>query len=225
MALLILALGAAWTLAASSGSLSLDPRSYPEPFQAAWAARPGVLALHMGFAIAAMMLAPLQLLPLPGHRLLGRAYALAATLGGLTGVSLALTAHGGPVAQVGFAVQGIGWVACTWRGVRCLRRRDLPGHRAWMARSLALAYGAATLRVMTHGLPAVGFDATEVYRVAAWAGWVVNLGLVEAYRSLSPRTESYWGKFSSRPPAAWFRPRQKTVQAFRGSRAEAKPSL
>jgi uncharacterized membrane protein len=75
---------------------------------------------------------------------------------------------------------GAAMAACLVLGVTAVRRRDIAGHRAWMARGYAIGLGAGT-QVLTH-LPWVllaGQPSGHVRVLLMLAGWVVNLAVVE----------------------------------------------
>jgi uncharacterized membrane protein len=77
-------------------------------------------------------------------------------------------------------VFGVAMAACLVLGVAAIRRRDIPRHRAWMARGYAIALGAGT-QVLTH-VPWVvlaGQPSGPVRVVLMLAGWVLNLAVVE----------------------------------------------
>ena len=52
------------------------------------------------------------------HRWLGRIYVAAVLLGGLSGLSLAVNAIGGPVAGLGFGLLSLLWIVFTRQGIR-----------------------------------------------------------------------------------------------------------
>lgn len=77
-------------------------------------------------------------------------------------------------------VFGTAMAACLVLGVAAIRRRDIPRHRAWMARGYAIGLGAGT-QVFTH-LPWVlllGAPDETTRAVLMGAGWVINLAVAE----------------------------------------------
>lgn len=75
---------------------------------------------------------------------------------------------------------GAAMVGCIALGVAAIRRRDIPAHRAWMARGYAIGLGAGT-QVLTH-LPwmVLAGQPSGLPRVLLMlAGWVINLAVVE----------------------------------------------
>src|SRR3954452_18421555 len=74
-------------------------------------------------------------------------------------------------------------------GFTAIRRRDIPGHRAWMTRAYALALGAGT-QVFTKGIgPALFGTTTLTLDLSLGAAWVINLAFAEHVirRSAGPR--------------------------------------
>jgi len=64
-------------------------------------------------------------------------------------------------------------------GVSTVRRGDIAGHRAWMIRAYALAFGAAT-HVFTIGIGEATFGDSELTNtLMQGAGWVINLAIAE----------------------------------------------
>ena len=65
-------------------------------------------------------------------------------------------------------------------GFAAIRRRDIPGHRAWMMRGYALGLGAGT-QVFTH-IPWFLFPSIQgetARAVFMGAGWIINIAVVE----------------------------------------------
>lgn len=126
------------------------------------------------------------------HRVAGRWYVglilLAASPSGLV---MGLYANGGLPAQVSFILLSVLWFVFTYRGYRYARQKQWGLHKNFMLRSLALTLSAISLRlfkwviVSTLALPPM-----DTYVIVAWAGWVVNLLLVEYYIYLYPSSTS-----------------------------------
>jgi uncharacterized membrane protein len=114
------------------------------------------------------------------HRWMGRAYAVAILVGGLSGLGLAIGASGGLIATYGFGLLSILWIATTAQAVRYAMARDFVGHRRWIIRSFALTLAAVTLRLY---LPFFMIFGEMTYAQAsvwvAWLCWVPNLALAE----------------------------------------------
>jgi hypothetical protein len=115
------------------------------------------------------------------HRWTGRTYAVAVAVGGLAGLALAPTASAGPVAAWGFGVLAVLWLGTTAVALVAVWTGRIARHRRWMARSLALAAAAVTLRVQLPAALAAGVPFATAYPLIAWACWVPNLVLVELW--------------------------------------------
>jgi hypothetical protein len=144
-----------------------------------------VLAAHAGFSGAALLLGPLQFIGAirrrapAAHRWIGRIYMICCIAGGLVGGVLAIGASSGPIAVSGFFFLALAWIFTTLMGWRAARARDFTNHKRWMIRSFALTFAAVTLRLYL--LPAIIMDMAEAYQYIAWAAWVPNLLVVEAW--------------------------------------------
>jgi hypothetical protein len=149
------------------------------------------LVLHVAGAATALLISPLQLLPvmrrrLPGlHRWLGRIYVVGCTVGGIAGVPLALGSAAGGVATAGFGLLAVGWLTTTSIGWLRGYQKRVALHRAWMVRSFSLTYAAVTLRIYLAILPLLPVAFIEGYRVISFLCWVPNLLLAEYF--LRPR--------------------------------------
>lgn len=155
-----------------------------DPFAVQFAVSGLDVPLHFFAAGLALLLAPLQLSATVRrwralHRLAGWLYLSAILIGGASGLSLAFNAQGGLASGFGFALLSLLWVGVTVRGVALAVGRDLVGHRRWMCRSVALTYGAVTLRLMLGVGMALDLSFLAVYITAAWASWLLNLAVCE----------------------------------------------
>ncbi|NOX74203.1 MAG: DUF2306 domain-containing protein [Alphaproteobacteria bacterium] len=113
------------------------------------------------------------------HRLLGRLYALAILVGGVSGLIMAFGAIGGPVAGWGFGLLAVLWIGVTARAIRLAMQRRIADHRRWMMRSFALTFAAVTLRLYLPVFMASGVDYATASIYVAWLCWVPNLLIVE----------------------------------------------
>ncbi len=167
--------------AASARYLTFDPTTYFAQQRDVYVDRQTVLGLHIGGAIVALVLMPLQLAKslrrrLPRvHRALGVLYVVGVLVGGLAGLALATTAHGGVVAGLGFTGLALAWLATTAAAVQAIARGDIPGHRRWMIRSASLTFAAVTLRLYLGVASATGLPFDPSYVTIAWLCWVPNL--------------------------------------------------
>ena len=150
-------------------------------------ARP-FLYIHAAAAATALLTGPFQFIPslrrthLPLHRIMGRVYVLGCLIGGGAALPLSLTSTAGPVAQAGFFVLGLLWLVVNGNAWRLAVMGRIAEHKRWMIRSFALTYGAVTLRMIIFVLPHVfGVPFETAYVISAWASWVPNLLVVEAW--------------------------------------------
>jgi uncharacterized membrane protein len=157
-----------------------------DPFAAQFAVSGVDVPLHFFAAGLALVLAPLQLAGWVRrraprlHRLAGWTYMAAILVGGVSGLSLSFEAQGGPLARAGFFTLALLWPLVTAQGVRSAVAGDHVRHREWMSRSVALTFGAVTLRVMlVVGFGMLDYPFMVVYATAAWAAWLLNLGVCE----------------------------------------------
>ncbi|MDP3495921.1 MAG: DUF2306 domain-containing protein [Hyphomonadaceae bacterium] len=154
---------------------------------------PWGLQTHVAASGVAMLLGAFQFLkPLRRkaptlHRWMGRVYVLACVVGGLAGVSIALSSTAGPIAGWGFFMLGLLWVPFTLMALVSAMRRDFTSHEIWMIRSFALTFGAVTLRLQLPIAGALGeaglipSDFVWSYQYIAWLAWVPNLIVAELF--------------------------------------------
>ncbi|MEW6279180.1 MAG: DUF2306 domain-containing protein, partial [Candidatus Eremiobacterota bacterium] len=121
------------------------------------------------------------------HRPLGRAYAAAVAVSGVTGLWMGLIAHGGPPSQIGFTLVAVGWLYTLWQAWRCARRRDIESHRVWMLRNYGLTFGAAGVRFCLTGLQWLGMPFDLVYPLS-WTAFPACLLAAESLSGI-PRPE------------------------------------
>ena len=114
------------------------------------------------------------------HRVSGRIYLTCILISGVSGLWLAFYTPGGLPATSGFFVLAVLWLLTGSLALRAVLKRDYAAHRAWMMRSYALTFGAVTLRIyLGLGVPIAGLPFDQVYGMAAWANWAINLLFVE----------------------------------------------
>ncbi len=153
-------------------------------------AAPVPVLVHIVGATLYCLLGAVQFAPAlrrrrPGwHRVAGRVLVPCGLAAALSGVWMTLFLPRPPVDDVLLTpirlVFGVAMVACLVLGVAAVRRRDIPAHRAWMARAYAIGLGAGT-QVLTH-LPwalLVGQPSGTARVLLMLAGWVVNLAVTE----------------------------------------------
>lgn len=118
------------------------------------------------------------------HRSVGRVLVPVGIVAGLSGLWLTLVYPpgdlDGPALFVFRVVFAAAMIVFLWLGFSAIRRRDIPAHRAWMIRSLAIALGAGT-QVFTHMplslFPDLNGEAGRA--LAMGGGWVLNLTVAE----------------------------------------------
>lgn len=113
------------------------------------------------------------------HRVLGRAYVVAALIGGVAGGMLAPSSTGGVAGHFGFGLLAVLWVTTTLLAWTRARARAFTAHRAWMIRSYALCLAAVTLRLYLPLSGAIGIPFDDAYPAIAWLCWVPNLVVAE----------------------------------------------
>jgi hypothetical protein len=115
------------------------------------------------------------------HRPTGRFYAGLVAISGVSGFVLGLNAEGGMVGRLGFTSLGVVWCAATALGVWAVLHGKMQEHFEWMTRSLALCAAAITLRLQLGVTSLIGVEVDTVYPWIAWACWVPNLIIAEAW--------------------------------------------
>lgn len=174
-----------------------------DPFAASFAVSGLDVPAHFFIAGLALLLAPMQLSrrlheTWPWlHRQAGWLYAASVLVGGLAALSLAPQAQGSLVSRLGFSVLAVAWIGATALGIRYAVARDIPRHRRWMARSVALTWSAVTLRLILGVGIVTDLPFMPVYVTASWASWLFNLVVCE----LLLRWPSTWRRAPSAAPS------------------------
>ena len=121
------------------------------------------------------------------HKAFGRLAAGLVCVGGLTALPVALSSEASLAARAGFFVQGIVWVTLIGAGICAIRQRHIERHTRLMLAVAAVTSGAIWLRLAT--VAAVQFELPfeTVYALAAWASWLVPLGVVIGARRFAGR--------------------------------------
>ncbi|MES2625258.1 MAG: DUF2306 domain-containing protein [Pseudomonadota bacterium] len=145
------------------------------------------LLLHIGCAVTALVIGPLQFWTrlrqrqLTLHRWLGRTYVTTCLVGGLSGLVLALGTSAGIVATLGFGVLAIVWITSTFAAWRFAVQRKFVRHRAWMIRSFALTFAAVTLRLYLPLAALLPISFVVGYQAISFLCWIPNLLIAEFY--------------------------------------------
>lgn len=137
--------------------------------------------MHITAASIALAIGAIQIIPavrkryLNIHRWLGRVYAVAVLLGGISGFLIAFQIDDF-IAVFGFALLAVLWIAATINAVRLARAHEIQAHRRWMIFSFALTFAAVTLRLQL-AIFMFGFAMPYelVYPFLAWSCWVPNI--------------------------------------------------
>ncbi len=145
------------------------------------------LMIHAAGAASALLFGPAQFFPRlraawsQVHRWVGRLYVLGCTVGGVSGLVLAMGASTGAVTSLGFATLAVAWLVSThlaW--YRALQGR-IGAHRRWMIRSFALTLAAVTLRLYLPIAALLPLPFATSYQAIAYLCWIPNLLLAERY--------------------------------------------
>jgi hypothetical protein len=115
------------------------------------------------------------------HRWMGRLYVVDVLfITGPAGFIMALYANGGVPSRIAFTILASLWIFTTAIAFRQVLRRKFASHREWMIRSYALTLSAISLRAWKLSLALLFHPhPMDLYRMAAWLGWVPNLLLAE----------------------------------------------
>lgn len=153
------------------------------------------LSIHAVSSSVALIVGPWQFLNglralwIGLHRLVGRVYILAVSIGWTSSIPVALHAETGAIASAGFLALGICWIAATTVSMAKVLRKDIRSHRRWMMRSYALTAAAITLRVYLGMATALRLPFNLAYPAIAWLCWIPNLAIAElALLVVRPRT-------------------------------------
>lgn len=184
--LFVLTLGVAGYAMVAYTTLPLGAAVHPD-MRAGFQAHPVGVYTHVFGAAVAMALGPFQFVRglrarRPAlHRLMGRLYlGVGVLVGGLAGLYIARFAYGGMVSVIGFAALAVAWLFTGLRAFLAIRAGDVPTHRRWMIRNLALTLAAVMLRIYIPAsvIAGVAFDAA--YPIIAWLCWVPNVLVAES---------------------------------------------
>lgn len=142
---------------------------------------PLLFRLHMAASALALLLLPAVVWSRNRrdlHRALGRTVGVFVALGGLTALPVAVLSSSGDAARAGFFVQGLVWLYLFAAGYVAIRARERARHIHMMLAMTAVTTGAVWFRMMIGIALLTGAPFEATYAIAAWAGWLVPLGLV-----------------------------------------------
>jgi Predicted membrane protein (DUF2306) len=141
---------------------------------------PVAFPLHMIASGAALILIPIAAFARHRrgiHRALGRMAAVAVMIGGLTALPVALASEAAVTARAALFTQGLVWLALLAFAVAAIRHGDVARHARFMLAMAAVASSAIWLRLVTFTATAADLPFEQVYAAAAWACWLVPLGV------------------------------------------------
>ena len=123
------------------------------------------------------------------HKTLGKLYiVLVLLLASPSGFVMGYYANGGVYSRISFMLLAILWFYFTLQAFRYIKQGQVDQHRKFMLRSFALTLSAISLRLIKWGLvTTLELPPMDTYRIVAWAGWVVNLVVVETYLLVSKK--------------------------------------
>ena len=151
---------------------------------------PVVFPIHMIASGLAMLLIPLVIMlrrHCGWHKTLGRLAAGLVCVGGLTALPVALSSEASLAARAGFFVQGVVWLTLIGAGIWAIRQRKIERHARLMLAVAAVTSGAIWLRLATVAAVQLELPFETVYALAAWASWLVPLGVVTGARRFAGR--------------------------------------
>jgi uncharacterized membrane protein len=127
------------------------------------------------------------------HRYSGYVYASVILLfSAPSGLIMAFYANGGWAAKTSFVCIATLWWYFTFRAIRRIRNKNIPGHQHDMMRSYALTLSAITLRLYVFLLPMISdIRGVPMYVLVSWLSWIPNLLLVELWIRIRS-TDSYY---------------------------------
>ncbi len=117
------------------------------------------------------------------HRNLGKLYILLILwVASPSGFIMAVHANGGLFSKISFIIQAVLWFYFNYQAYQFAKAKEWKLHRNFMLRSYALTLSAISLRIFKWGIAnTLELPPMDTYKIVAWLGWLVNLGLVELY--------------------------------------------
>ena len=168
-----------------------------ELFKVRYIQHPIVSAIHMFTGIAFVLFAPLQFIKkirnkhLRLHRILGRILISFALIAGVYGmiVGIVLPVFGGVASVTAIWFFGPIFIFSLCRAFWCVRNGKIAQHREWMIRSFALGIGVGTQRIVVGLFIGFGgYPMVEVFGLALWLGFGINLLVAEVWINLTRKT-------------------------------------
>lgn len=152
------------------------------------------IVLHIVAGIFLNLVSPFQFAPLtwrrwPGwHRWSGRLIIVSGFLVGLTGLWMNqfYPLFGGFLKYTGVLAHSIGLIAALGIALWAILGRDVPRHRVWMMRAVAIGLGPATQRLFILPIFFIFGSVSELtVGLVVWWGILLNLGVVEWFERRS----------------------------------------
>lgn len=164
-----------------------------------YVANPVPIGVHIVAGSLFNLLGVLQFMPAirrnwpAWHRWSGRTFILAGLVTAISAVWMNqfFPAFGGGLKYWSNLLFGVGLAVALIIAYRAIRARQIPRHRAWMMRAYAIGLGVATQRllVIPYAVATNSIPADPWLGLLLWAGWLINLGVVELalWRERRPR--------------------------------------
>ncbi len=117
------------------------------------------------------------------HQVLGKIYVfLILFVASPSGLIMGFHGNGGTLSIIAFIFQAVLWFVFTLMAFEYAKQRKWQKHKDFMLRSFALTLSAITLRLLKWIIVStLAPPPMDTYRFVSWAGWAVNLILVEIY--------------------------------------------
>jgi len=144
-----------------------------------------VFRIHIVFGMIAMFAAPTQFSKtlrqrhILWHKRFGYIYVVSVFLSGLSGFVVAQFAMGGIMSRIGFTILSVIWLVSTYKAISSIIKKNIVGHQKWMIRSFALTFSAIPLRLMLLIPLFFNVEFIEIYKLASWLCWIINLTIAE----------------------------------------------
>jgi len=123
------------------------------------------------------------------HREIGRMQILIVLVAvAPSGFVMALSAHTGAIAAVGFAMQAALTAIAAGATITQAIRRQFRSHEQWATRCTILLFSPLLLRLISGVAIASNYESEWSYQLTAWLSWAVPLAVYEAWR-LQPNPE------------------------------------
>ena len=114
------------------------------------------------------------------HRVTGRAYVVAVSLAGTSGVANAIAFDAPAAAKVSLCLLCILWLFTTGSGYIAMHKGGVANHAAWMVRSLSLSVFFVTFSFWVPAFASTRLPHDIGYTLAVTLSWTLNLIIAEA---------------------------------------------